>query len=42
MKVRKGIEKLVIRAAKIGVNNPSAWSFYQPKEPQAVKKLKRK
>lgn len=40
--VKKGLNKIVIGAAKRGANNASVWFYYQPKEPKSLKKLRGK
>lgn len=39
--VKKGINRIVMATAKRGANSASIWQYYQPKEPQALKKLKK-
>ena len=39
--IRESLNKLVVNVAKRGANSASIWEYYQPKEPQALKKLKK-
>lgn len=39
--VKDCVDKFVMRVAKRGANSASMWQFYQPKEPQGLKKLKK-
>ena len=39
--IKKIVEKMAIKAAKIQVDSTCRWVAYQPKESEAIKKLRK-
>lgn len=39
--IKKIVEKMAVKAAKIHMNTTCSWATYQPKETEAIKKLRK-